>query len=88
MLKRKKILHLIKKPLDGIAREFIEEQSIKNISTIVLLGDGLFSDRINSDEVYAIKGHAEERGLDPEFPEIDYRELVKKIFEFEKVYLW
>ncbi len=88
MLKRKKILHLIKKPLDGIAREFIEKRSIKTASTIVLIGDGLFSDKINGKEIYAIKGHAEERGLKPEFPEIDYRELVKKIFEFEKVYLW
>lgn len=86
--KKNKILHLIKKPADGITREFIEQTSIKNVSTVVLLGDGVFSDRINSNEIYMLKGHSKERGLKPEFPEVDYEEVIKKIFEHEKVYLW
>lgn len=86
--RKKKILHLIKKPIDRFAREFIEQNSIKSISTIVLLGDGVFSDRINASEIYMLDEHAKERGLKSEFPEINYEDVVKKIFEHERVYLW
>jgi sulfur relay protein TusB/DsrH len=86
--KRNQILHLIKRPVDNFVREFIEQKSISSISTVVFLQDGVYSGEIKANAIYALKGHAKERGLDTKTTEIDYEELVKKIFEHEKVYLW
>lgn len=87
MLKHK-FLHLVRKPLDGIASIFINHKSIIENSTVILIGDGIYSKNIGVKNIYVVQGHPEERGIETNFERITYEELVKKIFEYDRVYLW
>lgn len=82
------MLHIIKKPLEGIAMDFLKEPSIRKMSTVILVSDGVYNLNIQAKEVFIVKEHAEERGINPGYKEIDFNELVKKIFEHDKVYVW
>lgn len=88
MLKSKKYLHLIKEPPDGLALEFLNRENILKRSTIILIGDGVYCENIKSKDIYLVKEDAEERGIETKYPLITYDEVVKKIFEYQKVYLW
>ncbi len=87
MLKNK-FLHLVIKPLEDIASIFINNDSVNENSTVVLIGDGIYSKNIGVKNIYVLQGHPEERGIDTNFGRITYEELVKKIFEYDRVYLW
>jgi len=87
MLKDVKIVVLITRPPDGVALDFLKSDIMEK-STVVLIGDGVFYRVKKTKELYSIRGHCKERGIEVIGKEIDFTELVKKIFEHDRVYVW
>lgn len=83
-----KVLYMIRKPVEaleeGILPDFTDTEHQSNAS-ILLLEDGVTSQHLPNVPVYALRDDVMQRGMTTSVPLISYQEIVKLVFEVDRV---
>jgi sulfur relay protein TusB/DsrH len=87
-----KILHVIKEKDHDLALSTAlgQREDSSNDITLLLIHDAVLTreDSLEGLKVLALKDDAGARGIKPVFPLIDYQEMLKLIFDSDKVICW
>lgn len=87
-----KILHVIKEKDHYLALSTAlgQREDSSNDITLLLIHDAVLTreDSLKGLKVLALKDDAEARGTKPTYPLVDYQEMLKLIFDSEKVICW
>ena len=80
-----KILHIIRNPNDATPLEIARSQSKEHEVSVLLLHDAVYA---NPDiQVYACAADARARGI-IRHDCVDYKQIAKMLFEYDKVVSW
>lgn len=82
-----KILHIIRNPNDETPFEIAISQSKEHEVAVILLHDGVYARSDAKIKVYAGAADAEARGV-IRYECVDYKKIVKMLFEYDKVVSW
>ena len=82
-----KILHIIRNPNDETPLEIARSQSKEHEVAILLLHDAVYSNPDVQFKVYACTADAGARDV-AEYEGVDYKKIIKMVFEFDKVVSW
>jgi len=82
-----KILHIIRNPNDETPLEIAISQSKEHDVAVLLLHDAVYANPDVHFKVYACTADAQARGV-TEHECMDYKKIVKMLFEYDKVVSW
>ena len=83
-----KILHIIKNVNEKRGLEIAKIQSKSNEVGILLIHDGVYAKLDKNLKTYACLKDVEARNISVNYELVDYNDIVKLIFEYEKVIVW
>lgn len=84
-----RILHILRNPKDRTPLEIAEIQTREHYVGVLLLHDAVFLKEIPGNlEVYACLDDALARNISSNHTQLGYEEIVKLIFEYDKVVSW
>lgn len=83
-----KILHIIRNVDEKTAIELAKFQSKSNDVAVLLIQDGVYIKLDKSFNTYACLKDVEARNISVDYKLVDYSEIVKLIFEYDKAIVW
>ncbi|MBI5166845.1 MAG: hypothetical protein HY998_03755 [candidate division NC10 bacterium] len=83
-----KILHIIRDPREQLALEVARYQADSREVSLLLIQDGVLADLMLDLPVYALTDDMEARGIQGRYLLVSYPEVVRLIFEHDKVIIW
>jgi len=82
-----KILHIIRNPNDATPLEIAEAQGREHKVSVLLLHDGVYANPDAKIQVYVCAADALARGVTGHEC-VDYKQITKMLFEYDKVVSW
>lgn len=82
-----KILHIIRNPNDATPLEIAKAQGREHEVSVLLMHDGVYSNTDAKIQVYVCAADALARGVTGHEC-VDYRQIAKMLFEYDKVISW
>ena len=83
-----KILYILRKQPDGLAKEMIEIQSHEHEITVVLIQEAVLMKENLSGHVLALDDDVRKRSVSQNIPKIGYEELLSLIFKNDRTLCW
>jgi sulfur transfer complex TusBCD TusB component (DsrH family) len=83
-----KILYILRKQPDELAKEMIEKQSHENETTVVLIQDAVSMQENLPGHVLALEDDVRKRLVSQDIPKIGYEELLSLIFQNDRILCW
>ncbi|MEE9529794.1 MAG: hypothetical protein V3W52_02290 [Syntrophobacteria bacterium] len=83
-----KILYILRKQPDGLAKEMIEKQSHEHEITVVLIQEAVLMKENLPGHVLALDDDVRKRSVSQNIPKIGYEELLSLIFKNDRTLCW
>ncbi len=83
-----KVLYILRKQPDELAKEMIEKQSPEHEITVVLIQDAVLMQENLPGHVLALDDDARKRSVPQNIPKIGYEELLSLIFKNDRTLCW
>lgn len=83
-----KVLHILRKSQDDLARETIERQPDNVEVTVVLIQEAVSLRERLTKRLLVLEDDVRDMHVDMDIPRISYHDLLNLIFEHDKVFCW